>query len=500
MAGFLEKVKGFFNPARATPIGNNQRGLSNVVSQVIGNSSAGGRYLSGGLGIVNNELVRRLCASYAYSDPLMQSYTLQLKNNVIGAGITLEPPMDMSDAEKKFLLDEWMDFERSDNYTIAGNFSAVDIDKMLVESYAMRGEILLEKFKVGGRHGLTLRVHEPLNLVSYVSYSENDGSFWSEGIKFNRYGTPLEFLLMEGYNTLFGSYVPVNGKKYTLFAKDAIYAMVQKAPGQHRGLPTTQSIISILQQIGEFDGFMLAGVKFQAEHLVALQQNKGTANLDLIDNVALDGDNNEKNETGCESKLPDGLKMLKIEHGLEAKSLSTPQERKEAIQFRKIMLQVLSSALGMSANLLTNQGEKLNYSTMRGEKQEAQMTFRAFQQFFIRNVKQKVFEAWLRSKVSYATDNPFTLEFYEKCVRSGWRSEGWEHIDPMKEAKAEEIRIQSGVESPQSVIRKEGGDPERIMKENEEYNERFPNKFADAQQSADKPEEDDDDDGEPDDK
>jgi lambda family phage portal protein len=136
------------------------------------------------------------------------------------------------------------------------------------------------------------------------------------------------------------------------------------------------------------------------------------------------------------------------------------------VPFTKLILSMVAVSTGVTRELLTGDYDGINYSNLRGIRNDFMKSVAPLQQRHIRQFCQPVFRAFLESAVmsgrislpGYYT-NPYP---WQECT---WQPPGVESIDPLREGKAHIDQISSLLRSPQEITASRGRDYEEVLNE-----------------------------------
>jgi len=123
-------------------------------------------------------------------------------------------------------------------------------------------------------------------------------------------------------------------------------------------------------------------------------------------------------------------------------------------------LRAATAGIGVSYSTATHDYDG-TYSSQRQELIEARLAYDAMRKHYVAGFLRPVWRrfvqgAQLGGLVQVATADPETLfDFETVAPPAPW-------IDPQKEARADEISLSTGLESRHGLIRKRGGDPQRV--------------------------------------
>jgi lambda family phage portal protein len=134
--------------------------------------------------------------------------------------------------------------------------------------------------------------------------------------------------------------------------------------------------------------------------------------------------------------------------------------------FVNTILRGISSGLGVSFNMLANNLERVNYSSIRAGLLDERELWKLLQQWFIESFMQRVFSSWLEmALLRGAIELPFELAQFNKPIFVGKR---WPWVDPLKDSQATIQDIQACLTTRTRAIAETGEDREEVDQERAE--------------------------------
>jgi lambda family phage portal protein len=138
--------------------------------------------------------------------------------------------------------------------------------------------------------------------------------------------------------------------------------------------------------------------------------------------------------------------------------------------FTKLVLRMVAVATDVTYELLSGDYEGINYSNLRGIRNDFQKQLKPIQDRHIRQFVKPVYQEFLDSAV---LSGALYLPNYEtkrlQYLEATFLSPGDESIDPLREGKATIDLIANGLESPQNWIASKGRDPEQVLNQLAEW-------------------------------
>jgi len=124
---------------------------------------------------------------------------------------------------------------------------------------------------------------------------------------------------------------------------------------------------------------------------------------------------------------------------------------------------MLGAGLGMPYEIILRDFSKTNYSSARASLGQAYRIFRAWQQLIVDAYCQPVW-AQLLEEAYYMGELPAPgfEKYIHEYTRAQWITPGWQHVDPLKEAKAQELLVNNNFMSRSEVCASLGTDWEAV--------------------------------------
>ena len=249
-----------------------------------------------------------------------------------------------------------------------------------------------------------------------------------DGIVLNPYGYATSYRILDQHPGA------VNGLKSfgeaTLYdASRVLHWFDKRFPEQHRG---TSELAPALELFALIDRYSKAVV----------QASETAADVALIfktDAVDDPGAYSIQPPQGAESpfcQIPWARGMtITAPEGWDAKQVTAEQPSASYSMLVNEVLAQIGSALGVPKLLMKNSAENYNYSSARVDLQQFQIKTRLDRRSLVSTVLNPIFRAWLE-EYGALLGRSFN-------VRPEWYFDGFFHVDPLKEANASTIRLNS---------------------------------------------------------
>jgi len=240
-----------------------------------------------------------------------------------------------------------------------------------------------------------------------------------DGIKFDEYGNP------QSYRVLL--YHPGGDKNFDITdarivpAENVIHYFRIDRPGQHRGVPEITPALPLFAQLRRFTLAVLAAAESAAD-FAGIIYTDSPAGGESEDIAALDPIQLERNML---LTMPSGWKMGQLD---SKQPCSTYGE------FKNQILNEIARCLNIPFNLAAGNSNGCNYASGRLDQQMYHKAITVERANIVTRILNRIFEVWYKE---YALSTGFASE----VPYHTWFWDGFEHVDPSKEASATAIRL-----------------------------------------------------------
>lgn len=273
-----------------------------------------------------------------------------------------------------------------------------------------------------------------------------------DGIRFDDFGNPSEYHILRSHPG--DPYY--SGSTYDfdkVAAANVLHYFRTSRPGQKRGIPEVTSAIPLFAQLRRYTLAVIAAAEVAADFSLVIQSTGG-ANaappqaLDAMDTVAL--------ERRMATILPEGWVL----------GQAKPEQPTTTYgEFKRQIITEIARSLNVPYNIAAGDSSSYNYASGR---LDHQMYFKALEverALIRRFILEPLFRAWFEEAVRITGLLPQPLRQIGVKMRREWLWDGDEHVDPLKEATAEEIQLRSRTKSYAEVYGQRGRDWQTEMKQ-----------------------------------
>lgn len=353
------------------------------------------------------------CANNGYADGMAAT----LADDCVGTGPRLQMLTEhaQGNSEVERLFSEW-----SESVDLAGKLWAMRFAK--VEDGEAFG--LLTTTHTGHPVALDLQLLEAEQVASPFSVDPRS----IDGIEFDSSGRPTFYSVLDRHPGDQGGSGFIYSKHAAQFV---IHYFRVRRPGQRRGVPEMTSSLPLFSQLRRYTLAVLSAAEIAAEFALNLYSDAPAEETqkfkpEFPDAIELD--------KGMVTVLPDGWKVGQVK--AEQPATTYPQ-------FKREILTEAARPFRMPYNVAAGDSSDYNYASGRLDHKGYFKAIRVEQALLRRTVLDPIFAAWMREAVLQEDLLPRGIRQLGKRFPHMWFFDGDEHVDPLKEAAAQEKRLQN---------------------------------------------------------
>jgi len=267
-----------------------------------------------------------------------------------------------------------------------------------------------------------------------------------DGIRYDRAGNPIEYTILDEH--------PGDGYRFTLDsttlpARYVLHWFRQDRPGQVRGVSELTPALALFAQLRRFTLATLTAAETAADFAALLETQ-----------APPDGDTEDPNpfetleiERGMMTTLPGGAKLAQ----LKAEHPATTYE-----MFKREVLNEIGRCLNMPFNKTAGNSSSYNYASGRLDHQTYFRDLDVERSHCERVLLHRIYRAWLDEAVMIPGLIP---DGFDMATPVDWYWDGWEHVDPVKEASADEIGLATNTTTLAELYARRGLDWEDALRQ-----------------------------------
>jgi len=278
----------------------------------------------------------------------------------------------------------------------------------------------------------------------------------TDGIRYDACGNPVEYHVLKQHP---GDPYWVNPWDYDrIAARHVLHWFDPDRPGQRRGIPALTPSLPLYAQLRRFTSAVLSAAETAANHAAVLKTDQPPPGLD--DGAPQDDDLPENFD-----RIPmpqNGAVTLPA--GWDITAFDAKQPQTTYPQFKAEVLTEAGAGLGAPRNVSTKSSAEYNYSSARLDHLPYRQGVRITRDQRRRHVIDRVFRAWYAEARTVPGHLPAGLPPLAAWDWT-WQWDGFESIDPVKDATADDMRLRNGTTTLSAVVAADGKDWEEEMRQ-----------------------------------
>ena len=292
---------------------------------------------------------------------------------------------------------------------------------------------------------LDLRLVEADRVAGSWADAEAMDPLECDGIRFDRYGNPVSYRVLR-YHPGAAYALGAEGEADVFDARDVVHLYREDRPEQHRGVPELTPALPLFAQLRRYTLAVLSAAEAAADFAAVLytdQPAEATAAVEPLDQFQL--------TRNMITSLPEGWKMGQLEPKQPASNYG---------EFKREVLNEIARCLNIPFNVAACNSSGYNYASGRLDHQTYFRSIRIEQDYVERKLLDPLFRRWLRE---WGLASGIALNVAQDSFVWFW--DGAEHVDPTKEARAQNIRLLNGTTTLAAEYAKQGKDWESELEQ-----------------------------------
>ncbi|MEW6199160.1 MAG: phage portal protein [Planctomycetota bacterium] len=273
-----------------------------------------------------------------------------------------------------------------------------------------------------------------------------------DGIAFDEFGNPVAYTVLRrhpGDNTAFRN----SGTEFDVLpAESVIHLFRPERPGQSRGIPEITPALPLFAQLRRYTLAVIAAAESAANIAV------------LMKTSAPPGGEAAEVEPMTEMEFAPNMAVFTPE-GWEPSQIKAEQPATTYDMFKREILNEIARCLNMPFNIAAGNSSGYNYASGRLDHQAFFKAIRIDQAYLADAVLDRVLNAWLNEAVLIEGYLPQSLRTRDAEFPHQWFWDGFEHVDPAKEASAQATRLASSTTTLAAEYAKQGLDWESELRQ-----------------------------------
>ena len=445
----------------------------------------------------NNMTLRERSRVLYMSSPVATSAIDTNRTKVVGTGLVLKPSIKADllglsqeqarewQARTKTEFQTWANNPRNCDAIGLNNFA--NLQQLVIKSWLQSGDsfAVIKRSRVTKMQPYSLRLHviEADRISTPDAYRGgvvgqtegkvgSDGHRIHDGVEVDASGLVVAYFVASQYPKTYTGEKTIWTRVEACGARtgtpNILHVMDSERPDQYRGVPYLSKVIEPLLQLRRFTESELMAALIQSFFTAWITTNADPGDLPFnevgmgsIDGIPSDSGMDDLSDSDNEYELgPGTINVMEPGEDITFGSPNIPTTGFDT--FTKTICRLIGAGLEIPYDVLIKEFNS-SYSASRGALLEAWEAFKMRRSWLVSSFCQPVYELWLTEAV--ARGRVLAPGFFEDpLIRAAWCGADWigpaqGSLDPLKEAKADLIRIQTGVKTHSEVTTETtGGD------------------------------------------
>lgn len=437
----------------------------------------------------NNKTLRQRGRILYMASPIASAAINTNRTKIVGSGLHMKCAINgdilgLSDdavrAWQKQTEAEWrMWAEQKTSCDALGVNNFYELQQLAVKSWLMSGDIfaLMKRYEKTPQNPYTLRLHlieadrisTPSRYAGNAAFGQtkgkntDNGNEIYDGVEVGKNGQIVAYYVCNVYPNQFCGETPewvrVEARGKLTGLPNILQVMDAERPDQYRGVSYLAPVIEVLLQLRRYTESELTAALVQS--FLTAWITTETDQTEFPFNEAVDESTPEISDSPNEYEMGPGT-VNHLAPG-ESVTLGNPNIPTAGFEsFVKMICKMSGASLELPYDVLMKEFNS-SYSAAKGALEEAWETFKMKRSWFINDFCQPIYETWLAEAIAIGRIKAPGF-FQNPLIRAAWSGARWDgpaqtHLDPVKEATANEMLVSHGWKTNEQVTREYyGGD------------------------------------------
>lgn len=292
-----------------------------------------------------------------------------------------------------------------------------------------------------------------------------DGNKIHDGVEVDKNGKIVAYYVHNDYpnQTIWYEHtapVRVEARGTLTGIPNILQIMDAERPDQYRGVTYLAPVIEVLLQSRRYTESELVAALIQSMMTGWIVRKENAQDLGFMED-AEDNDDEDDNDNGSPEYLMKPGEVYKLKPGEEIVFGNPNVPTAGFSQFMDAVFKMVGAALEIPKEVLLKEFNK-SYSASKGALEEMREMIKMRRSWFVSDFCQPIYEAWLSEAVAIGRIKAPGF-FEDPLIREAWCGSRWDgpaqtHLDPLKEAEANELVVKNGWKTNEQVTREYYGE------------------------------------------
>lgn len=395
----------------------------------------------------DRDVIRARARDLERNSDMLNGVLSAFVRNIVGGGYTLQAKTK-SEPLNENIEKAWREWTKAENCDVTGQQSFNQLLRMAVRRKKIDGGILFKKcYTDGGFIPFKLQALEVDELAIMWSTPKNKKHKVAGGVEYNEYNRPVGYWVQQ--YSIDGMEIETP-KFYD--ADDIIFVYSKRRPSQVREISDMAPTLTRIRDANEFITAVSVKERIAACLSVFIKKAIPVTGFGRSQNGTTPGASYDG------KKLSPGM-MMELNAGDEVQVVDPRATGDDATRFLKMQQRLIGSGQGLSYEATSRDMSETNYSSARQANIEDDLTYAEDIELLQEGLMDKVYEAFLTSAVLVGKLD--IKDFFSN--KSAYSEHVWvgspkRWIDPLKEARANQVALESGLKTFPQLAAENGRD------------------------------------------
>ncbi|WP_445505776.1 phage portal protein [Niallia sp. 03091] len=399
---------------------------------------------------IHRNTVRSRARDLERNSDIQESIVGAFERNIVGIGFKLQAKTDNEELNTQIevLWKEWCK-PRNCDVTFQQSFSAMC--RMAVRRKKIDGGIVfIKRYTKGGVVPFSIQTREVDDLDT-MQTGRNDLRIVN-GIEYNEFNRPIAYYFKQ-YDVT-GYY---SGKSERIVADDVIFLWNKKRPSQIREMSEMSPTITRIKDVNSYMEAVSVKERVAACLSVFIRRQSPTPGGSI-------GRQGKQSNASYEGKTLSPGMIMELNPGDDVSVVNPPAQGASAADFVRLQQRLTGSGQGISYEATARDMSQVNYSSARQGLLEDQKTYQIEQQYFVDHLLTEIYETFL---ISAVLSGAIAIKDFwinkKKYMQHEWTPPGSKWIDPIKEANANKVSLNTNQTTLAEIAASSGQDWKEII-------------------------------------
>lgn len=396
---------------------------------------------------VNREVMLARARDLERNSDVLGSLLAALDRNIVGAGVTLQARTENDEINKKIEA-LWEAWRRPENCDAQREMSFDEILRMTVRrEFVDGGMLLVKRYDRERAVPFCIQAIEVSEIDDTRMQPKSAANRVVDGVEINARGQPLGLWVrqydLNGQQSMQSAYLSLD---------DVIWYWSKTRPSQRREVSRLACVLSRIRDIDSLLEAMVVKERIAASMALIITSDATPDALGRQSSL-------KDNSSGYDGKMFSTGMVKYLRPGEDAKMLTPAVQATTASEFARLQQRLVSSGQGLSYEAMARDLSQVTYSSARQGMIEDDAMFAIERRRLQEHVLRRIFSAFLDAAVlAGAVDIPGYFDDAEKWRAHEFIPTGRKWIDPLKEVKADELAVSSGLATFAQIAGEHGRD------------------------------------------